>query len=152
MTVLCGFEILDAKGLVINRVVASAEFVEAHYPGSWVLIGEIPGTDLVERTPVVPVPHLYAAAQLRVLDGDVTGIGINSRFAGAFWGDVGKYYVFFAEPQPDTAYIATADGGPCRAYILDADKAEDFFIITSTDQAGQPIDAEVVNISIVRAS
>lgn len=97
-------------------------------------------------------PVLYAAAQLLVQDGDVSGIGINSRFAGAFWGDVGKYYVFFGEPQPDTDYMVMASAGPCQAYVLPSDKAEDFFIITVTDQAGQPLDAEAVNISIVRAS
>lgn len=97
-------------------------------------------------------PELYAAAQLLVQDGDVSGIGINSRFAGAFWGDVGKYYVFFGEPQPDTDYMVMASAGPWRAYVLTSDKTEDMFVVTVVDTAGEPADAEAVNIQILRAS
>jgi hypothetical protein len=75
-----------------------------------------------------------------------------SRLAGAFWIDVGKYCVFFAEPQPDTAYMAMASAGPCQAYVLESEKAEDMFTITVTNAAGEPTDAAAVNISIVRAS
>ena len=97
-------------------------------------------------------PILYAAASLKIQDYDITGIDVQSRFAGAFWIDVGKYCVFFAEPQPDTAYMAMASAGSCSAYVLEAEKAEDMFTITVTNSAGEPTDADFVNISIVRAS
>lgn len=116
--------------------------------GTWNLIE----FDLVPSSHQPTSPLLYAAAQLRIVDGDISGIGVSSRFAGAFWGDVGKYYVFFAEPQPDTDYIATADAGLLRAYVLNDEKAEEFFIITVTDASGTPADADAVNVSIVRAS
>ena len=99
-----------------------------------------------------PVPTIYAAAQLRIQDGDITGIGVNSRFAAAFWGDVGKYFVFFAEAQPDTEYLAKAWDGLCRVYVLNEEKFEDFFIVTVTDQSGVPTDAASVNVEIVRMS
>jgi hypothetical protein len=109
----------------------------------------------VEKPPPEPkptAPILYAAASLKIQDFDITGIDVMSRFAGAFWVDVGKYCVFFAEPQPDTAYMAMASAGPCSAYVLEGEKAEDMFTITVTNTAGEPTDAESVNISIVRAS
>lgn len=111
----------------------------------------------VEPEPVIPEeslaqPILYAAAQLHIDAGDITGIGINSRFGGAFWGDVGKYYVFFAETQTDTDYIVMTSAPVFNAYVLDAEKTEDMFVITVTDAAGQPADAETVNIQILRAS
>jgi hypothetical protein len=112
--------------------------------------------------PIAPVPPepevipsqpiLYAAASLKVVDFDITGIDVQSRFAGAFWADVGKYCVIFAEAQPDTAYMAMASAGPCSAYVLEEEKAEDMFTITVTNAAGEPTDAAAVNISIVRAS
>jgi hypothetical protein len=114
--------------------------------GEWV---ELPP---VEPEPQLSSPILYAAAQVSVQDGEISGIGINSRFGGAFWGDVGKYYVFFAETQPDTDYIVMASAPALNAYVLDADKTEDMFAITVTDGAGQSADAETVNIQILRAS
>jgi hypothetical protein len=108
--------------------------------------------DAPEVVPVPSQPVLYAAASLKIEDFDITGIDVQSRFAGAFWIDVGKYCVFFAEPQPDTAYMAMASAGPCSAYVLEAEKAEDMFTITVTNTAGEPTDAGFVNISIVRAS
>lgn len=144
------YEITDENGDVINRIVATDEYVKAVHPGRYSFIEAI--IDEVQPpAPTLSAPILYAAAQLRILNGDITGIGVNSRFAGAFWIDVGKYCVFFVEAQPDTSYIALADGGLCRAYVLDADKGEDFFTITVTDQAGTALDAETVNISIMRA-
>jgi hypothetical protein len=103
--------------------------------------------------PLPPAPPiLYAAASLKIEGYDITGIDVMSRFAGAFWIDVGKYCVFFGEPQPDTAYMAMASAGPCSAYVLEEEKAEDMFTITVTNAAGEPTDAAAVNISIVRAS
>lgn len=110
---------------------------------------------LVDAPEVVAPPSqpvLYAAASLKIEGFDITGIDVMSRFAGAFWIDVGKYCVFFGEPQPDTAYMAMASAGPCPAYVLEAEKAEDMFTITVTNAAGEPTDADFVNISIVRAS
>lgn len=111
----------------------------------------------IEPEPVVPVeplatPILYAAAQLRISNFEITGIEINSRFGGSFWGDVGKYYVFFAESQPDTSYMVMCSAPAFSAYVLDAEKTEDMFVITVTDAAGLPADAETVNIQILRAS
>lgn len=103
-----------------------------------------------EPTPS-PSPVLYAAAQLAIVDYDITGIEINSRFGGAFWADVGKYIVFFSEPLPDASYMVMASAGPLNAYVIPADKSPDMFMITVTNSAGQPADAEAVNISIVRA-
>ena len=97
-------------------------------------------------------PVLYAAAQLRIENGEVFGVGINSRLAGAFILDVGQYYVMFVDPIPDTEYMAMATAiGPCSAYVTPSNKFEDAFIITITNSAGEPADVEAVNVSIVRA-
>lgn len=106
----------------------------------------------VDTPPQPSSPILYAAAQLHIADYEITGIGINSRFGGAFWGDTGKYYVFFAETQADTEYIVMCSAPAVSAYVLDAEKTEDMFVITVTDAAGLPADADTVNIQILRAS
>lgn len=120
---------------------------------------EIEALGFVEYVPPEPEPQpetpstpiLYAAAQLQIDGFDITGIEINSRLGGAFWLDTGKYGVFFSETQPNTLYMIQASAGPCSAYVLPSDKSEDFFTVTVTDAAGQPIEAEYVNLSIVRA-
>lgn len=97
-------------------------------------------------------PSLYAAAQLSIADGEISGIGINSRFAGAFILGTGQYYVMFYDPMPDTEYMAMPTAiGPCSAYVFPSDKMTDGFTITVTNSAGEPSDVEAVNISIVRA-
>lgn len=97
-------------------------------------------------------PVLYAACQLSISGTDISGIGVNSRFGGAFWGDVGKYYVFFAETQPDANYIVMSSSPAVSAYVLEEDKTEDMFVITVTDGTGQLVDTQTVNIQILRAS
>lgn len=79
------------------------------------------------------------------------GADVPKVYNGATWADVGKYIVFFSEPLPDASYMVMASAGPLNAYVIPADKAPDMFTITVTNSAGQPADAEAVNISIVRA-
>lgn len=119
----------------------------------WVMVDRPPVPEpLPPPEPVMLPPSLYAAAQLAIVDGEITGIGINSRFAGAFIMDVGKYFVMFFEPLVDTEYMAMATAiGSGSAYVFPYDKFEDGFVITVTDASGNPIDIEAVNISIVRA-
>lgn len=115
--------------------------------------GVVKFVNTLEDAPPPPTasPLLYAAAQLQIVDYDITGIEINSRLGGAFWLDTGKYGVFFSQSQPDTSYMVQASAGPCSAYVLPTDKTEDFFTVTVTDFAGQPTDAAYVNLSITRA-
>jgi hypothetical protein len=113
---------------------------------NWTLTDSVP--PVVEPTP----PALYAAGQLQITDMEVTGLEVNSRFGGAFWVDTGTYIVFFADPQPDTDYIVMATAGPFTAYVTPTEKYEDFFTLTVINSAGQPTDADFVNLSILRAS
>lgn len=105
-----------------------------------------------EPEPAATQPVLYAAARMKIEEYDITGIEVQSRFAGAFWIDVGKYCVFFAELQSDTEYMAMASAGSCQAYVLEEEKDEAMFTITVTNATGEPVEASFVNISIVRVS
>lgn len=117
---------------------------------SWIMVDRPPPPPPPE--PEMSPPSLYAAAQLVIANGEISGIGINSRFAGAFILDVGKYFVMFFEPLADTEYMAMPTAiGSANAYVFPADKFMDGFIITVTDAVGIPADVEAVNISIVRA-
>lgn len=100
--------------------------------------------------PPTPVPALFAVAQLSIADGEISGIGLVSRFSAAMWMDVGSYYIFFAETLPDTSYVAKAyrDGNAFALSI--AEKAEDYIVVTATDAEGAPADPPDVTIEIIR--
>lgn len=96
-------------------------------------------------------PELYAAAQLTIQDGDVQGLALNSRFAGAFWAGTGCCLVLFIEALPDADYLVSADAGACRAYVEPTNRWPEGFQITIADQAGAPIDPPALGFTIVRA-
>jgi hypothetical protein len=109
--------------------------------------------DNVLNPPPLARPSLYAVGQIAVADGEISGFDINSKFAGGFVLDVGSYYILFAEIQPDTSYLAKAyDGGLVRAFVEQANKFEDGFIITVIDAAGDPVDVPNLSLEIIRVS
>lgn len=98
-------------------------------------------------------PTIYAIAQVAIADGAITGFDLNSKFAGGFVLDVGSYYILFAEIQPDTSYLAKAyDGGLVRAFVEQANKFEDGFIISVIDAAGDPVDVPNLSLEIIRVN
>lgn len=100
-----------------------------------------------------PTPLIYAIGQLQVADGSISALSISSRIAGAFQIGTGSFYVFFTDEQVDTSYLALAyDTGGVRAFVQEADKATDHFIISTTDATGTPADPTVVNFEIKRVS
>lgn len=97
----------------------------------------------------VLVPALYAVAELTIADGVIDGIPLNSRLSAALWFDVGLYYVFFAETQPDTNYLAKAYDGP-NTDLRISEKSADYFVVQAWDANGDPTDPAAVSIEIIR--
>lgn len=99
------------------------------------------------------IPYLYAVAQLTIADGDIASINITAKLAGAFRFDVGQYWVFFTDEQSDTDYMALAyDNGSVRAFVAEADKFTGYFVVTTTDFAGELADPDAINLEIKRVS
>lgn len=94
------------------------------------------------------VPSLYAVAQLDITPGEITGIGVNSRFSAALYMDVGSYLIFFAETQPDTNYLAKAYDAGARVAVTE--RAEDYIVVTATDVSGDPTDPAEISLEIIR--
>lgn len=62
------YNILDDSGNVINTIIAEADFVEAHYPGHYALVGP-------EPAPPAPPPIITKIAMLtRLTDAEYVGI------------------------------------------------------------------------------
>lgn len=100
-----------------------------------------------------PTPYLYATAQIAIADSDIASISVSAKLSGAFRFDVGIYWVFFTDEQPDTQYMALVyDGGVVRSFVTEADKFTDYFVVTTTDFTGAPADPEAINIEIKRVS
>ena len=96
---------------------------------------------------------IYATAKFIISDDQIEGVNVSSRFSGAFKADIGSYWIFFTEPQPDTNYIAQAfDGGLIRCYVKAEDYGTDFLVITTTDLLGIPADPTSLSLIITRVN
>jgi hypothetical protein len=102
--------------------------------------------------PFLVAPQIVAAA----LDMAVTpqnwdisnGSGMFNVVA-AMYLDVGVYWMFFTEAQPDTNYFGIITG-VSGATITD--RAVDYFAIEVKDGAGSPVDASKLSVQIYRIS
>lgn len=101
-------------------------------------------------TPAPTVPRIYAVAILTVDAPEINGIGVNSRFSAAIYVDVGLYYVFFAETQPDMEYLAKGYDDVARVSVIE--KTTDYIVVQALDAAGDPVDPSEVSIEIIRVS
>jgi hypothetical protein len=96
-------------------------------------------------------PALIAMGQMILTDGDVSSVTISAALAGAFMFDVGEFWVFFLEEQPDANYMALAyDGGSVRAFVPDDEKFTDHFVIRTDDFTGTPTNPPALNFEIKR--
>lgn len=107
-----------------------------------------PGTP-EELNPTPPArPYLYAVAKLGITPGEITGIEVASKFSAALYLDVGFYFVFFAESQPDTSYLANAYDATTKVGVTD--KQLDYIVIEARDASGEPTDPAEISIEIIR--
>jgi hypothetical protein len=98
-------------------------------------------------------PALYAMGRVTVADGDISSVSVSAKIAGAFMFDVGQFWVFLAEEQADTNYLALAyDGGSVRAFVQDDEKFVDYFVIRTTDFANVPTNPPSLNFEVKRVS
>lgn len=104
----------------------------------------------IDAAAIPSTPTIYAVAQLTVTPGDITGIGVNSKFSAALYLDVGSYLLFFAETQPDTSYLAKAYDDATKVRVTE--KATDYITITVTDDNGDPVDPAEISVEIIRVN
>lgn len=165
MTIYCNI----VGGTVVNR----ATF-DGGMPDGWAEIGDAWVADdiaqigwayaggVLSPPPVVPpdapplpdpTPYLYATAQIAIAANDISAISVSAKLSGAFRFDVGSYWVFFTDEQPDTQYMALVyDSGSVRSFVAEADKFTTYFVVTTTNFTGAPADPEAINIEIKRVS
>lgn len=105
----------------------------------------------IGETSVLPAPQLYAVSQIRVSNGEVSSVDVSSRLSGVMRIDVGVYAIFFAEPMPDTSYLALGyNGGEYRCFVRSEEKFEDYLIMNAVDLAGIPADPSSISLEIKR--
>jgi hypothetical protein len=98
-----------------------------------------------------PIISMYAAAyNLGVSNGEITGIETAARLAAALYLDVGLYMVFPTELQADTNYYPKVWDDAARLTVTE--KGLDYFLVTSMDANGNPVDPSSFNIEIIRVS
>lgn len=115
--------------------------------GEWV--DTTPDPEPTPDPEIIPYPSITASAKLTVDDGIMNGFTTDSRIAGGFQLDVGKYMLFFKEPILSPYIVSAFDGGLFRIYVDPNDYAEDYFIVTCTDLTGSPSDPENLSVIII---
>lgn len=119
-------------------------------PEGWTEISSPPDPD-PDPVPVsIPSPTIYAVALLVISPGSVGGIGVNSRFSAAIYADVGLYYVFFAETQPDTNYLAKGYDDVARVSVIE--KTTDYIVVQALDSNGDHVDPAEISVEVIRLS
>lgn len=99
--------------------------------------------------PPALAPLIYAIAHLTVDSGAISSITPSARIGGAFYIDVGVYWVFFATPQPDTEYIPLCYNHSHNVTV--SDRYEDFFVVTA-ELDGLPSDPPSFSVEIKRVN
>lgn len=93
------------------------------------------------------IPQVVAVASLQIADGMVNGIETAVGLSLALAIDVGVYWVFFTEPQPNTSYIWNV--GSSSGTINVSMRDESMMQLTALD-GGVPTDPSEISIQVFR--
>lgn len=85
---------------------------------------------------VPSTPHIFAMGRFSVGEWEISAISATMGIAGATLMDTGVYWIDFAEPQPDTDYIAIASDREKSVTVTE--RYESFCVVECTDLAGLP--------------
>lgn len=95
-----------------------------------------------------PSPILCCLANLKIENGEISGIETAAGLQMALWVGPGVYWVFFAEPAPDTNYIADASASAPTACV--SARETEYIEVTVTGADGVTFDPAEVSIKIYR--
>jgi hypothetical protein len=107
-----------------------------------------PFDPIAEATPMRR-PTVVAMGELLVTESEILGIETAVGLGFAFMVDVNIAWIFFATPQPDTAYIPFVQSVGFNADVTD--RQADYFEVTVTDRStGEPAIPQSLSISVQR--
>lgn len=96
---------------------------------------------------IIPAPALYAIADIYISDLSISFLTISAKISAVFYIDVGTYWVFFAETQPNTNYIPLCYNHNHTVFV--SEKNEDFFVVTALS-GGLPSDPTSLSVEVKR--
>lgn len=95
----------------------------------------------------VQIPELYAIADISIADGAITSVTTSAQISAVFYIDVGTYWVFFAESQPNTNYIPLCYNHNHTVFV--SEKTDDFFVVSALS-GGIPSDPVSLSVEVKR--
>jgi hypothetical protein len=111
------------------------------------------GNTIPPYVPPEPVPaevdvKLFAAAyNLQIVDYEIQSLtAIDSSIFGLAWIDVGYYECYLTDVFDTLTYFPKVWNHGLRMEVIE--KTPDYFVITSTDENGNPADPESFNVEI----
>lgn len=93
------------------------------------------------------LPSIHAIADIYISEGSVSFVTTSAGIGGAFYIDVGTYWVFFSAMQPDTAYMPLCYNHNHTVFV--SEKYEDFFVVTALYE-GVPSDPVSLSVEVKR--
>lgn len=97
--------------------------------------------------PPPPMPAIVASGVFSISNGMLEAVGAASGIGMAFALDVGTYWLFFTEAQPDLSYATYVSAS--QGQINVSDRSLDYVELCVTD-GGNPVDPSEFSINIVR--
>lgn len=97
--------------------------------------------------PVPTFPELYAIADFSIENGSVSAVSTSAKISAVFYIDIGKYWVFFSETQPNTDYIPLCYNHNHTVFV--SEKTEDFFVVSALS-GGVPSDPVSLSVEVKR--
>lgn len=92
-------------------------------------------------------PSLYAIADIIISNGSISSVNVSAKISAVFYIDVGTYWVFFAETQPNTNYIPLCYNHNHTVFV--SEKTEDFFVVSALSD-GIPSDPSSLSVEVKR--
>ncbi|MEO3389508.1 hypothetical protein [Mesorhizobium sp. CAU 1741] len=98
--------------------------------------------------PSPPVPSIVASGVFTISNGWIEAVGAASGIGMAFPIDVGIYWLFFSDAQPDLSYATYVSASSGQINI--SSRSTDYVELCVTD-GGVPVDPSEFSINIVRS-
>lgn len=108
---------------------------------------EEPEPEPEEDRPLTPQIITVAALQVNVVDGVIGGIETAVGMSLAFAIDVGVYWVFFTDPQPDMSYIWNVGSSSGTVNVASRDLT---MMELRAYEGGAPADPSEISIQVFR--
>jgi hypothetical protein len=119
----------------------------------WIIENNKPPPQPSQPPAFLVPPYLVASAlgmAVTPATGDISSVGGMFNIGAAMYLDVGVYWMFFVQSQPDTNYFAIITGAAVDMTMTE--RGIDYFVIEAKDASGNHIDPPQLSVQVYRTA